>query len=122
MDLIKSVPHHFFDDERFEPRHYLYHPVRLFIAISSSFDPFKSDSSSVIYDANDNRLPRAEDYRQGHEVVQRKEWEAYGITSSADYLRRIFQDNGELVRANQTSNEDAKIFDDKAMDWSEHLA
>jgi flagellar biosynthesis/type III secretory pathway chaperone len=70
----------------------------------------------MIYDANGNGLPRAEDYRQGHEVVERREWEAYGIMSSADYLRQLFQENGEVIRANQTSNGDITVFDDKSMD------
>lgn len=111
IDLMKSVPHNSFDDkrfddERFEPRHYLYLPVRLFIAISNSFDPLESDPDSMIHDTNDGRLPRAEDYRQGQDVVQRKEWEACGITSSADYLRRLFQDDGEVLRANQPRKKD----------------
>jgi len=114
---MESVPHDFLDDDRFEPRHYLYLPVRLFIAISSSFDPLKSEPDSTSYDANSGELPRAEDYRQRQDVVQRNEWEACGITSSADYLRRLYQDDGEVVRTNQTSSGDTKVFDDNLVDW-----
>ncbi|KAE9363924.1 hypothetical protein N431DRAFT_448477 [Stipitochalara longipes BDJ] len=91
------------------------------LAQKKRFDPIKSDPDLTSYDVGYNELPRAEDYRQGQEVVQRKEWRVYGITSSADYLRRLFQDNGEVVRNNQASHGGTVASEYKLMDWSKYL-
>jgi hypothetical protein len=73
---------------------YLYLPLRLFIA--------SSETPGRILDpvARSNTFDH-EDYVQAQSAVNQPEWRAQGIRSSADFLRRIFQDTGCVLRTQE---------------------
>lgn len=70
-------------------KQYLYLPLRLFIASSGKFDPLIATSGN------------GEDYREAQRAVGQLEWASQNITGSADYLRRLFEDDGETLQSIQ---------------------
>jgi hypothetical protein len=71
---------------------YLYLPLRLFIASNSGpKDPLFSDENSEI------ESPGFEDYKQAREAVNYAHWSSTGIQNSGEYLKRLFQDNGNAL-------------------------
>lgn len=78
---------------------YLHLAVRLFIAVSSSYDPLiqnissnqalsSKDSENAIFN---NRCKVAQI------AVRQGEWESKGINGSAEYLKQLFEDRGDVL-------------------------
>lgn len=78
---------------------YLHLAVRLFIAISSNFDPIVQDSSSEPAPSTKNNQEETPDanYGSARIAVRWLEWETMGIASSAEYLRKLFEDVGDVI-------------------------
>jgi hypothetical protein len=76
---------------------YLYLPLRLFIASNSGStykDPMLSD------EATESGIPSPEAYQQAREAVNYADWHLTGIHNSGDYLKKLFQDEGGVLRFN----------------------
>jgi len=74
-------------------KEYLYLPLRLFIAISyGSSDPLISGGTTEC------GIQGPEDYQQARKAVAHNEWDSKGIISSEDYLKRLFEDDGSVIK------------------------
>jgi hypothetical protein len=76
----------------FASRDYLKLPVRLFIASSGSYDPLCEVPTST----SDGET-HSNDYREVQLAVSQSKWSSEGIDGSGDYLKRLFEDNGETM-------------------------
>ena len=79
---------------------YLYVPIKLFTAVSGTYDPIKSGSSStssvpkVLQSSSGAAVVLSnEDLVIARTAVNQHDWEAKGIDSSFHYLKRIFEDS-----------------------------
>jgi hypothetical protein len=75
-------------------KQYLHLAVRLFIASSGIQDPLMRNFSAELENLPDDEASRNEDYRLAQYSTQQKIWPSIGVTSSADYLKYIFEDDG----------------------------
>jgi hypothetical protein len=75
-------------------KQYLHLAVRLFIASSGIHDPLIRSFSAEAENLPDDEASRVEDYRLAQYASQQKKWPSIGVTSSADYLKYIFEDDG----------------------------
>lgn len=74
-------------------KQYLHLPVRLFIASSGVYDPLAEDWSQMRTLSNldsGNRDPK--DYQEAQLAVSCSKWKSAGISGSAQFLKRIFED------------------------------
>jgi hypothetical protein len=105
--LARDAPADLRGESSIYAKHYLYLPIRLFIASSGSYDPVNSRDDWHSADTNDGHdIPTEEDYKQARLVVQFEEWASHGVSGSADHLRRIFEDTGDGVEVSQPCPED----------------
>lgn len=74
---------------------YLHLAIRLFIASSSTYDPLTRNFSAESNNLGDEEASRVEDYKLAQYASQREIWESIGVTSTADYLKQIFEDDGK---------------------------
>jgi hypothetical protein len=75
---------------------YLHLAVRLFIAISGNFDPIVPDSSSEPTSSTEDNQEET-NYGLARIAVRWLEWETLGIAGSAEYLRKLFEDVGDVL-------------------------
>jgi hypothetical protein len=73
---------------------YLHLGVRLFIASSGTYDPLFSAGSKALVDGD---VPRVDDYILARYALRLETSAPVGITSSADYLKYVFEDDGKDV-------------------------
>jgi len=75
-------------------KQYLHLAIRLFIASSGIHDPLMRSFSAEPENLPDDEASRVEDYILAQYASQQKKWSSIGIMSSADYLKYIFEDDG----------------------------
>lgn len=75
---------------------YLQDPINLFIANSGKYDPLKMDWEGVetnpIFVISERSQDHPNDYKEAQLAVGSSKWEAEGISGSAEYLRKLFED------------------------------
>jgi hypothetical protein len=81
-------------DSRAATEHHLHLAIRLFIASSGGYDPLIRDyaSSSKGKEAESSYIT---DLEEAKTAVEQNSWASKGILSSADYLRKLFEDDGQ---------------------------
>jgi hypothetical protein len=80
-------------------KQYLHLAVRLFVASSGNYDPLiqnLSSNPSLLSTDNIVESPNTS-YRLAQVAVRRADWESLGIKSSAEYLKKLFEDNGDVL-------------------------
>ncbi|KAF8863955.1 hypothetical protein BDZ45DRAFT_72958 [Acephala macrosclerotiorum] len=75
-------------------RQYLYLATRLFAASSGTYDPLIRDYASPDL-SKDQEVSYVSSFRTAQLAVGQSAWASKGITSSAEYLKQIFEDDGE---------------------------
>jgi hypothetical protein len=78
---------------------HLYLGVRLFIAASGAYDPLIEYSSPDpgLLSVDSCEKIRKDRYKLAQVAVGRAQWMSRGIESSADYLKKLFEDDGEVL-------------------------
>jgi hypothetical protein len=82
-----------------QSKQYLHIPLRLFIASSGAYDPLNHSMSTLDRRqyGKDDRTPRPEDIHQARSAVRQSGWCSIGVSNSADYLRKLFEDDGSVL-------------------------
>jgi hypothetical protein len=82
-------------------KQYLLLPLRLFVAISGTYDPLNKHSSpNSPYESESHS---DSDIKAAQHALKQDTWSSNGITSSIQYLQNIFEDSGAIVSAKATS-------------------
>lgn len=79
-------------------------PVRLFIASMASYDPIWTPDTSLSNELLDH-------YIRARSAVRQRAWADAVIQSSADYLRMLFEDDGQPMESQAISPVDHQDFD-----------
>jgi hypothetical protein len=80
-------------------KQYLYLAVRLFIASSGTYDPLIQNLSSDTVLSSTEILEETPNkhYKLAQVAVRQAEWESKGIKGSAEYLKQLFEDVGDVL-------------------------
>ncbi|PQE24426.1 c2h2 finger domain containing protein [Rutstroemia sp. NJR-2017a BBW] len=82
-------------EEEPAPKQYLHLGIRLFIASSGNHDPLTQDwSSEFAFPSQADGAPKAADYQAAQSALKQSIWKTHGIKSSAEYLKKLFEDPG----------------------------
>lgn len=81
-------------------KHYLYLPVRLFIASSAAYDIQNLYLEGKSKPGGEG-IPSAEDYREARRAVGQTAWASNGISGCFDYLKKLFEDDGVALQPNK---------------------
>jgi len=84
---------------------YLHLALRLFIASSGNYDPLMRDYTSS-GKGKETSLSYISDLEEAKTAMEQSSWASKRISSSADYLRKLFEDDG---RHEMTENDPASI-------------
>ena len=77
-------------------KQYLHLAIRLFIASSGDYDPLMRDYASSSKGKETDSSCVA-DLEEAKTAVEQDSWASKGILSSADYLRKLFEDDGKSI-------------------------
>jgi hypothetical protein len=82
-----------------EVTQYLHLAVRLFVAVSSSYDPLIQNTSSdqALSSTDSDKAILNNRCKVAQIAVRQGEWESKGINSSAEYLKQLFEDRGDVL-------------------------
>ena len=86
---------------------YLHRPLRLFFAVTANFDPLKLRSESNPPIPLDGQLTK-KDISVVKQAIEHTRWQENGITSTAIYLRRLFEIEDPQAIALEIPREGAK--------------
>jgi hypothetical protein len=76
-------------------KQYLHLAVRLFSASSGTYDPLMRNLAAESNNLPPDKASRFEDYKLAQFASQQESWASIGVTSSAEYLNYIFEDDGK---------------------------